>query len=621
MERLPLSVLILVVLCGVVVFSGGAAGQADGIKINATVDGESVADGDRVVSDDRPTLSVSVTADREIQAVFVRVDGEDRYRNISVEGENFSLTRTLDIGPGRHDVSVIVSTNERTESFRFRYLRDLQGPVIQFSQPSNVPLDEIRQVEANESRYRVSFRTRDFGAIRRVDLTVEYFGDRPTNASEPNAEDEGTSAGRPIERVSESLNDSRRTFDREVLLGPGTTVITVETEDGFGNTRRKQIEVTLPDDETAPSVDVLSANFTRVNGTQQLTVDQPQFTWQAVAEDPVGVRTASGVARIASGSSRFVRLLGAPRSNRTDGRQRVTLTEQLDLEPGVNHFNVTTTDLFGNDNETVYRITYDPITLAERVEPEIRFYRNRSTVAGNETQLSIEVADGSVQSVVVEVQGLTTRETAFVYVAHNGENRSQVVSERTLPIREKRTQVAVRVVDAVGNEHVASLVVDRDRSQFVVGNRSESGFAVYGGPQTVTPTPTPTPAGVTPTVGTDGSGTPTTETNRRAHRRRPLRGRGRPRPERRPHRRPPRRRRRRSLRRQRRSAWAERPGVPPASSRRPAVCSVGRSRWSRWSPHSPRGCSSDSASEPAVSSSPSESCPTCPRRVPRSRRD
>ena len=514
MERLPLSVLILVVLCGVVLFSGGAAGQADGIEINATVDGESVADGDRVVSDDRPTLSVSVAADREIQAVFVRVDGEDRYRNISVEGENFSLTRTLDIGPGRHDVSVIVSTNERTESFRFRYLRDLQGPVIQFSRPSNVPLDEIRQVEANESQYRVSFRTRDFGAIRRVDLTVEYFGDRSVNGTAPNQENQDGTVpiSRPVERSSYRLNSSRQTFDRDVLLGPGTTLVTVEAEDEFGNTRRKQIEVTLPDDETAPSVDVLSANFTRVNGTQRLTVDQPQFTWQGVAEDPVGVRTASGVARIASGSSRFVRLLGAPRSNRTDGRQRVTLTKQLDLEPGVNHFNVTTTDLFGNDNETVYRITYDPITLAERVEPEIRFYRNRSTVAGNETQLSIEVTDGSVQSVVVEVQGLTTRETAFVYVAHNGENRSQVVSERTLPIREKRTQVAVRVVDAVGNEHVASLVVDRDRSQFVVGNRSESGFVVYGGPQTVTPTPTPTPAGVTPTVGTDGSGTPTTET-------------------------------------------------------------------------------------------------------------
>ena len=518
MERLPLSVLILVVLCGVVVFSGGAAGQADGIEINATVDGESVADGDRVVSDDRPTLSVSVAADREIQAVFVRVDGEDRYRNISVEGENFSLTRTLNVGPGRHDVTVIVSTNQQTESLRFQYLRDLQGPVIQFSRPSNVSLDEIRQVEANESRYRVSFRTRDFGAIRRVDLTVEYFGDRAINASGTNNQGEAnvTSDGRPIERDSYSLNSSRRTFDREVLLGPGTTVIAVETEDEFGNTRRKRVEVTLPDDETPPRVETLSGNFTRANGTQRLTVEQPQFTWQGVAEDPVGVRTASAVARTASGSGRFVRLLTAPRSNRTDSRQRVTLTEEVGLEPGVNYFNVTTTDLFGNDNETIYRIRYDPITLAERVEPEIRFYRNRSAVAGNETQLSVEVVDGSVQSVVVEVQGLTTRETSFVYVAHNGENQSRVVSNQTLPIREERTRVAVRVVDAVGNEHVASLVVDRDRSQFVVGNRSESGFVVYGGPQTVTPTPTPTPAGVTPTVETDGSETtrPRTSTTR-----------------------------------------------------------------------------------------------------------
>jgi hypothetical protein len=518
MERLPISVLILVVLCGATaVVPGGATGQTGGIGIDVTVDGEPVDDGDRIVAADRPTLSTSITADREIQAVFVRVDGEDRYRNLSVGSENFSLDRELSIGPGRHSVTVIVSTNEQTESFRFQYLRDLQGPVIQFDRPSNVSLSEVKEVEANESRYRVAFRTRDFGAIRRVDLTVRYFGGRSVNGSRPNQEVENGSGfdGRPIETDSYSLNSSRRAFDREVLLGPGTTVVTVETEDEFGNVRQKSIEVTLPDDGVAPSIETVSGNFTRVNGTQQTTVEQPRFTWQAVVEDPVGVRRASGVVRVASGSGRFVRLLNSPVSNRTDNRRQVTLTEELELEPGVNYLNVTTADLFGNSNQTVYRITYDPITLAERVEPEIRLYRNRSRVAGNETQLFVEVTDGSVRSVVVEVQGLTTRETAFVDVVHNGENRSRVVSDRTLPITEERTRIDVKVVDAVGNEHVASLVVDRDRGQFVVGNRTESGFVVYGGSQTVTPTPTATPAGVTPTVETSVSSTVGSETETR----------------------------------------------------------------------------------------------------------
>lgn len=518
MERLPLSVLILVVLCGATaVVPGGATGQTGGIGIDVTVGGESVDDGDRIVAADRPTLSASITADREIQAVFVRVDGEDRYRNLSVGSENVSLDRELSIGPGRHSVTVIVSTNEQTESFQFQYLRDLQGPVIQFDRPSNVSLSEVKEVETNESRYRVAFRTRDFGAIRRVDLTVRYFGGRSVNGSRPNqgGENESRFDGRPIETDSYSLNSSRRTFDREVLLGPGTTLVTVETEDEFGNVRQKSIEVTLPDDGVAPSIETVSGNFTRVNGTQQTTVERPRFTWQAIVEDPVGVRRASGVARVASGSGRFVRLLSPPVSNRTDNRRQVTLTEELELEPGVNYLNVTTADLFGNSNQTVYQITYDPITLAERVEPEIRFYRNRSRVAGNETQLFVEVTDGSVRSVVVEVQGLTTRETAFVDVVHNGENRSRVVSDRTLPITEERTRVDVKVVDAVGNEHVASLVVDRDRGQFVVGNRTESGFVVYGGSQTVTPTPTATPASVTPTVGTSVSPTVGSDTETR----------------------------------------------------------------------------------------------------------
>jgi|GEM_PF-2056068 len=515
MRRLPLSVLILVVLCGAtVVVSGGATGQTGGVGIDVAVDGESVGDGDRVVSAARPTLSVSATADREIRAVFVQVDGEDRYRNLSVGSENASLDRELAIGPGRHSVTVIVSTDEQTESFRFQYLRDLQGPVIQFDRPANVSLSEIREVEANESRYRVAFRTRDFGAISRVDLTTRYFGDRSTNGSRLNqGEDNGTTFdGRPIETDSYSLNSSRRVFDREVLVGPGTTLVTVETEDEFGNVRRKIVRVTLPDDGTAPSVESVSRNYTRVNGTRRTTVEQPQFTWRATVEDPVGVRRVSGVARVATGSGRFVRLLSPPVSNRTDNRRQATLREELALEPGANYFNVTTVDLFGNDNQTIYQITYDPITLAERVEPEIRFYRNRSQVAGDETELFVEVTDGSVRSVVVEVQGLTTRETAFVDVVHNGENRSRVVSDRPLPITEERTQIDVKVVDAVGNEHVATLVVDRDRGQFVVGNRTESGFVVYGGPQTVTPTPTATPAGVTPTVETGESSTVASET-------------------------------------------------------------------------------------------------------------
>ncbi len=510
MRRLPRSVL-LVVLCATVLVSGGAAGQTDGVTLNTTVDGEPVADGDRLVSAERPTVSVSATSNETIRAVFVRVDGEDRYRNLSVGRENFSLTRELSLGPGSHDVAVIVSTDERTKSVQFQYLRDLQGPVINFSRPLNVSLDSTKQVETNNTQYRLAFETRDFVDIERVDIVVDYFGDRDINANASNDGDNGTLT-RPIETETISLDSSSRSFDRAVAVGPGTTVLTVETEDAFGNIRQKRIGVTLVDDGTPPSIEATSANFTFVNETQRLTVDQPTFNWRGTVTDSTGIRSVVATATNAGGSSRRVTLLGSPPSNRTEGRQRQTFERKLELEPGANYFNLTATDLFGNNNETAYRITYDPITLAERVEPEIRLYRNRSRVDGDETRLFVEITDGTVRSVVVEVQGLTTRETAFVDVVHSGENRSRVVSNRALPITEERTQIAVKTVDAVGNEHVATLVVDRDRGQFVVGNRTESGFVVYGGPQTVTPTPTATPAEVTPTVETDRSSTPGTQT-------------------------------------------------------------------------------------------------------------
>lgn len=519
MERLRLSVLILVVGCvlaGVGGLPTATADQADGIRINATVDGESVADGDRLVAEGRPTLSVSVATDREIQAVFVRVDGEDRVRNLSVDADRYDLTRELRVGPGRHDVTVIVSTNDQTRTLQFRYVRDLQGPVIQFTEPTNVSLGAVKQVETNSSQYAVSFRTRDFASITRVDLSVAYYADRSLNAT--NDADAGGFAGRPVETETFELNSSRREFARRLLVGPGTNRIVVETEDEFGNVRQKEIEVTVTDDESPPTVTATSANFTVVNGTATVTTEQPRFVWRGTVTDPVAVRDVSAELEDASGNSRLVRLLRAPPDNRTGGRRSVSVAQRVPLDPGANYINFTVGDVFGNENRTDYRVVYDPITLAERVRPEIRFYRNRSRVAGNQTQFYVEVADGSVRSVVVEAQGLTTRQTGFVYVAHDGENESRVVSNRTLPIQERRTRLLVTVEDAVGNLHTANLTVNRDRGEFVVGNRTESGFVVYGDADPGDGTPTPTPAEETPTpfptttaatTGSSTAGSPT----------------------------------------------------------------------------------------------------------------
>ena len=505
MERLRLSVLILVVGCLLVGMGGlpeATAGQADEIQIDATVDGEPVAEGDRLVAPEQPNLNVSVAADREIQAVFLRIDGEDEVRNLSVESNRYNLTRRLRIGPGRHDVTVIVSTNEQTRSFQFQYVRDLQGPVIQFTRPANVSLGTVERVETNRSRYPISFRTRDFVSISRVEVSVVYYADRSLNVSN----DADGTAGRPVETQTIELNSSRRQFDRQLLVGPGTNRIVVETEDEFGNVRRKEIDVVVTDDGTAPAVTTTGANFTVVNGTETLTTERPQFVWRGTVTDPVAVDRVSADLTDASGNNRFLRLVRPPADNRTSGRRSVNVAQRVPLDPGANYINLTVTDVFGNENRTDYRVVYDPITLAERVRPEVRFYRNRSRVDGNRTQFYVEVTDGSVRSVVVEAKGLTTQDTGFVYVAHDGENRSRVVSNRTLPIQERRTRLIVTVEDAVGNVHTASLVVSRGREAFLVGNRTESGFVVY---DDAPGTPTPTPAG-TPIPRT--STTPTTTT-------------------------------------------------------------------------------------------------------------
>ena len=510
MERLRLSVLILVVGCALAGVGGvppATADQADGIQINTTVDGEQIRAGERLVAQDRPTLSVSVTAEREIQAVFLRVDGEDRVRNLSVGADRYELTRLLRLGPGRHDVTVIVSTNERTRSFQFRYVRDLQGPVIQFTRPENVSLGTVKQVEANDSSFPVSFRTRDFTSVTRVDLSVAYYADRQLNDTS-NTNDSGV-AGNPLETQTFELNSSRREFDRQVLVGPGTNRIVVETEDAFGNVRRKEIEVTVTDDGAAPNVTATGANFTVVNGTATLTTERPRFVWRGTVTDPVAVQNVSAELRDAN-DARVVQLVSTPPDNRTAGRRSVDASRQMQLDRGENYINVTATDVFGNRNRTDYRIVYDPVTLAERVRPEIRFYRNRSLVDGNQTQLYVEVADGSVRSVVVEAQGLTTGQTGFVYVAHDGDNRSRVVSDRTLPIQERRTRLVVTVEDAVGNTHTANMTVNRRRGRFVVGNRTDSGFVVYGRDEvTPTPTPAPTPEPTTTAAGSEPSDSPT----------------------------------------------------------------------------------------------------------------
>ncbi|MFB6244342.1 MAG: hypothetical protein ABEH80_09590, partial [Halobaculum sp.] len=483
------------------------------IGISMRLDGNRTDDGERIVDDTDPSLSVTVSATKPIQGVLLRVDGRDRFRTLSVNNTTFTLDRNLVFGPGRHPITVIASTNNETETHSVRFIKDRQGPVILFSSPPNVNRTTVDEFESNTSSYPVVFNTRDFVDIERVHMTLEYYGQvaGPIDSG-------GQNRSQVREQVEVSFDSSKRQFERTLFLGPGVHRVIVETEDSFGNTRTKEFQVTRTDDGTPPNL-TTETNFTEENETLTLTTEAQTFQFDAAVRDPAGLRNVTFSTRTADGRSRSIEVLQPPPDNRTEGRQSRSFSRSISLAPGNNTVEVSAADLFGNTLTRTYRIVYDPVTLAERVHPEIRFYRNRSRLRGDEARLYIAVADGIVRSVTVEGRGLTTRQTGFFRVAYDGGNRSRVVFDQTVPVDEQRTEIIVGVTDALGRDHTANLTIDRETNEFLVGNETESGFVVIGEPpdpnatRTPTPTmaPTPTPVPTPTPTPSSPSGSPTTE--------------------------------------------------------------------------------------------------------------
>ncbi len=483
------------------------------IGISMRLDGNRTDDGERIVNDTDPSLSITVSATKPIQGVLLRVDNDDRFRTLSVNNTTFTLDRSLSLGPGRHPITVIASTNNETETHTVRFIKDRQGPVIQFSSPPNVSLFSVDEFETTNATYPISFSTRDFVDVERVEMTLKYYGQQSGET-----DGDGQNRSRLREQMKVTFDSSKRQFERTLLLGPGLNSIAVETEDGFGNVRTKRFDLILTNDGTPPNL-TTPVNFTGDSDSVTLTTETDTFQLDGTLRDQTGLRRVTLTTDIPGGLNQKTTLLSPPPDNRTAGRQSASFSRSVSLEPGNNTVKLTASDLFGNTLTRTYRIVYDPVTLAERVHPEIRFYRNRSRLRGDEARLYVAVADGIVRSVTVEGRGLTTRQTGFFRVAYDGGNRSRVVFDQTVPVDEQRTEVVVGVTDALGRDHTANLTIDRETNEFLVGNETESGFVVIGEPpdpnatRTPTPTmaPTPTPVPTPTPTPSSPSDSPTTE--------------------------------------------------------------------------------------------------------------
>ena len=421
------AILLVALLVGIVLTPHVASDSTPTISVS--VNGDHVADGERVVVPDG-NLSVDISSEQTLSSVVVRIDDED----VVVAAPNeTSYTNTLEapFSARWNDVEVIVKA-ETGELWtqQLSVYKDTLRPDIGLERPFTVDSGHRFPTETAETSADVTVRgtVRDRSNITAFSATV-------------------IGGGQSVETTTLSDGD----FSLNTTLVPGNNSLVIKATDEYGHRtyRTTRIKVT---DESDPALTIHD---------WPAKTELETITPRVIATDAVAVRSVTY--QIPGQPSRT---LVEPTTKLLDaGRTNITKSPVLKFDrPGTYSVTFNVTDYADRWTEVTKSIEYDPVTPAERVTPDIRVDESRSGLV-NESRyhLAASVENGSVARVFVESahrwEGVTFFETLY-----EGSNVSRYTINETVTIEPGHNEITVKVTDALGTEHTEVLTVDTENA-------------------------------------------------------------------------------------------------------------------------------------------------------------
>ncbi|MDZ7851028.1 MAG: hypothetical protein U5K70_09670 [Halodesulfurarchaeum sp.] len=421
-RHLTIAVLLLL---GAGLFATLPVGAASQPSIGVSVNGESVADGDRVVVPEA-NLSVSVTGDVELDSVIVRIDGEE-YHEAQPNGTSSAVELDPDFSTRSNAVEVIVTDAAgNLSNHQITVYRDTLAPDIGLSSPFEVSPG----YQFPSKRAFTSADVELVGTVRDASNVTDFSAKL-------------VGSGQSVETTE--LEDGAFALDTTLAPGNNSLIVTATDEYGFRIYRSTRIEVT---DDADPALEIRGWS----NRTEAATI-RPTI----VANDSVAV------------NSLVVQLPGQPEQTVVEpttklldsGRTSVTVRPELTFHrAGTYNVTFNVTDTAGNWVEETREIEYDPVTTEERIAPEIRIDGDRSGMIDESGyRLFANVTDGTVREIALESnhrwEGVTHLETLYT-----GSNVTSYVIDAVVDIEPGRNVILIEVIDALGRTHETEFEVD-----------------------------------------------------------------------------------------------------------------------------------------------------------------
>lgn len=464
MDRIAWAKLVVAVLVVSAVAPTGTVGAAEEAPdITVEVNGEHLSDGDRVVVDDA-NLTVRADAAEELSSVVIRVGGEE-LGPFYPDGSSYEKTIDPDLHGEDNEIRVIATDDaDQTSSYRATVYRDSIAPHIGLSDPFSVEPGHA------------------FPANHTVDaVNVSLNG---TVADESNITDfEARIEGEDTVQTTHLANDS--SFELNTTLGLGTSNLTIQATDEYGNERRARTML-IVEDEADPTIEVRGW---RDESRQPVTV-------QVRARDDVGLHSVT-----VDPERKPQRDLIEPSYELFDkGRHDVERNVTLDFRyESVYNVTFTAKDVTNKTTTVEKTIAYDPISEAEAAAPDIEVNENESGIVNDGTYLLDAAAtNGSITKVTVESETVPDGNVTDHSVVYDGPERSNVTIYERIPLEEGRNRIQIRATDTFGVEHERTIRVDsNDDSQWIATTTSSSNdTTTTNGSSTTTSANTTTHPGV-----------------------------------------------------------------------------------------------------------------------------
>jgi hypothetical protein len=444
-------------------------GNATGPLVQTHVDGESVADGaDVVVNSSVPvrvnaSMPITAPSNASLASISLWVNGQLVY-HANTSADSVSVAQTAELSPGNNTVEVeVVDSRGAMTNQSISVYRDETSPKIRLTSPAELTDDAPKD-----------------GTV--VQTPVTFSGTILDD----------TSFSHGLLRISNPSNEYERrieiteaNFSKDVLLARDKNTIVISATDEQGNTATRRATLHLTDSlEPNVTLDEPSSFVHEGTFTVEATVTDNVWLNRAVVE--VAYRNAPG--NETNQRRVYVPVTSRPYNVSTD-RQRVDLSQQVELSKGFNLVTVRGIDHRGHTGKREIIVEYypkenGPPSIEVRTEGSLWIPPNESdavkrnvsfwseqkgslwvnrTYAPNNSTFLLDAAvvdrDHDLDTVTVEVRRRDSDRTRVLTRTYDarGQERFRVFSE--LPLEFGSYLIQVRATDRRGETNTSAFTI------------------------------------------------------------------------------------------------------------------------------------------------------------------